>query len=158
MRRLVLVSMSLSLSGAAAVAACKPTSTTMNELMLGSYVRHDPTMMGMATKTSHLEVAATGMTMRSSGLGLEMVGGLGGAEGRVTDEHAASLLFRAVDCDGSTCRFKGQEARCEGTITRDAAGDVTVVATGPCTSLSGKWLGPSSAARSRPRSAVPSFH
>ena len=136
--------------------ACKAKSKTLPTEWTGSFVRHEPALMGLGTKTSSLEIAPTGMTARASGMGLEMTGGFDGAEGKITDSQTVSVLFQSVSCEGATCSFTGA-GRCEGTVFKDADGDVTVVATGACAGLSGKWLGPRSASRA-PGPSIPSFH
>jgi hypothetical protein len=124
---------------------------TLPSSMTGSFVRVEPAFFG--PQRANLEITPTGMTARTAGHGMEMnINGNGPFSGSgqtaFTDSVNVSVLFKSVSCKDSTCRFVGTE-RCEGTISRDAQGDVTVVTAASCPSMmSGKWLGPASAQRS----------
>lgn len=127
------------------LAACN-TSKSLPDTMTGSFVRTDPALIGTGASRARLEVTATEITLRPAGTGMETAGSAikGGA---VRDAKAVdtAVKLESVSCKGESCRFSGEG--CEGTMTKDEAGDLTVTATGACASLSGKWLGPSSAGK-----------
>lgn len=146
----LLVLAPLLLLAASLLLACTDAKTLPSS-MTGSFVRVEPAFFG--PQRANLEITPTGMTARTAGHKMEMnVNGNGpfggGGQTAFTDSVNVSILFKSVSCKESTCRFVGTE-RCEGTISRDAQGDVTVVTAGSCPSMvSGKWLGPASAQRS----------
>jgi hypothetical protein len=117
---------------------------TMPASMTGSFVRSEDAFFG--PKLAQLEVTATGITARSAGSGMEMGGTPFNAHARHTDTAVTSVLFKSVSCNATTCRFVGVDG-CEGTLSRDGAGDVTIVSAASCASLAGKWLGPQSASK-----------
>ena len=137
-----LVPAALLLSTSALAGCTEPKTLPVS--MTGSFVRTESAFFG--PKTANLEITPTGIVGRSSGMGMEMTGNpLSGARVSHSDTLATSVLFKAVSCTATSCRFVGQD--CEGTITRDGAGDVTIVASASCSSLAGKWLGPQSASK-----------
>ncbi len=109
-------------------------SKTIPKTMVGSYVRTEPSMVGVLVTTASLELREVGMAMRAP------------------SSSATSVVFKRVGCKGDTCTFVSDDDRCDGTISRDDAGDLTISARGLCGSaLTGKWLGARSAS-----SAIPS--
>ncbi len=127
------------------LSACN-VSKSLPTSMTGSFVRSEPAFFGMGSTTAHLELTSTGIAARAAGTGMEVSASpLNGGHVRHTETVATSVLFKSVSCTSESCRFVGQD--CEGTITKDAAGDVTIVSTAACASLSGKWLGPRSASQ-----------
>jgi hypothetical protein len=111
--------------------------------MTGSFVRTEQAFFG--AKTAHLEITPTGIAARAAGMGIEASGPPFSGHVRHTDQVATSVLFKSVSCDASSCRFVGPD--CEGTLTKDGAGDITIVSSAACASLSGKWLGPQSSSK-----------
>lgn len=137
--------MTKSFAAALAVLSACSTSKSLPGSMTGSFVRIDPAYVGTGASAARLEVTPTSLAAQPAGTGLETTGSaIKGTEVR----GVTSVQIESVSCKGETCRFVGQG--CEGTITKDDAGDLTIAANAPCAALSGKWLGPRSAA-SAPR-------
>jgi hypothetical protein len=149
LKKTLLLSIACSLFLLLCMSGCSE-SKTLPPSMTGSFVRVEPAFFG--PQRANLEITPTGITARTAGHGMEMnINGngpfSGSGQGAFTDSVNVSVLFKSVSCKDSTCRFVGTE-RCEGTISRDAQGDVTIVTAASCPSMmSGKWLGPSSAQR-----------
>ncbi|MBP9114142.1 MAG: hypothetical protein KBF88_15125 [Polyangiaceae bacterium] len=119
---------------------------TLPNEFVGTFKRKEALAFGVISTHSELQVSPGGFSFRDT-LALGALGVRPTQDGVALDVHGgapSSHLFDAVECSGKTCTFKAKDG-CEGSMSLDASGDLTLLGTGSCTRESGKWLGPVSA-------------
>ncbi len=131
----------------ALLTACQKPMTTIPQDFAGSYTHTTTTQLGGLLQQQNIEeltVTTAGMSVKSSDpmkMGGDIQMGAGSPLSLSMGSGAAtSDLFTEVTCSGAVnCRFKTKQ-RCEGSISKNPDGSLTVIATQACTEWSGSWI------------------
>ncbi len=149
----------LAISTAAFVSLGGCTKKALPTDLQGHFEKTEKNMLGFVKTSAELRLSETGFVFSGAGGLLGLQGfevGTGGqtVKGHVGDDGNVTGLFEEVSCDQKTaCRFKTKV--CEGTLTKEPTGNLTIVATGECARISGDWLTDENAKAAK--AASPSF-